>query len=83
MASPAALFPEHPHLSQEHLLNRPSLRAPKSLRRRPYRARRAVIAHVPLEYSPERTAPRRLIALATGLAALVVVELIVGLAVIA
>lgn len=64
-------------------MNRPLLRAPKSLRRRPYRARRAVIAHVPLEYSPERPTPRWLIALASVLAALVVVELIIGLAVIA
>jgi hypothetical protein len=64
-------------------VNRLLLRAPKSLRRRPYRARRVVIAHAPLEYSPERTAPRWLIALASVLAAVAVVELIVGLAVIA
>jgi len=64
-------------------VNRPLLRAPNSLRRRPYRARRAAIAHVPLEYSPERTAPRWLLVLASVLAALAIVELIVGLAVIA
>lgn len=63
-------------------MNRPLVRAPKSLRHRPYRARRAVIAHAPLEYSAERTAPRWLLVLASVLGALVVVELIVGLAVI-
>jgi len=63
-------------------LNRPLLRAPKSLRRRPIRARRAVAAHTPLEYSTDQRAPR-LIIIATVLAVVAIAELIVGLAVIA
>lgn len=64
-------------------MNRPLLRASKSLRRRPFRARRAVIAHTPLEYSTERTAPQWLPVVAAVLGLIVLVELIVALAVIA
>jgi len=64
-------------------LNRPLLRAPKSLRRRPIRARRAVAAHTPLEYSADQRVPWALIILATVLAVVAIAELIVGLAVIA
>ena len=64
-------------------MNRPLLRAPKSLRRRPIRARRAVAAHTPLEYSAEQRVPRALLIVATALAVLVIAELNVGLAVIA
>lgn len=62
-------------------MNRLLLRAPKSFRRRPYRARRAVIAHVPLEYSPERCAPRWLIVLASVLGAIAVAELVIAVVV--
>ncbi|MBD8477609.1 hypothetical protein [Microbacterium sp. CFBP 8794] len=65
-------------------MNRPLLRAPKSLRRRPYRARRvAAVIHGPFEYSTERAAPRALVIVATVLALLVIVELAVALVVIA
>jgi len=59
-------------------VNRLLLRAPKSLRRRPSRARRVVIAHAPLEYSPERTVPRWLIVLASVLGAVAVAELVIA-----
>lgn len=62
-------------------MNRLLLRAPKSLRRRPYRARRVVIANAPLKHSPERTAPMWLIVLASVLGAIAVAELLIAVVV--
>ncbi|MGW9345553.1 hypothetical protein ACWGR3_28790 [Streptomyces albidoflavus] len=63
-------------------MSRILVHTPKLARRRPVRARR-VVQHVPVEYSPERPAPRWLV-IGTGVLGLLVLALfVVGLVVIA
>ncbi|GLJ78662.1 hypothetical protein [Microbacterium imperiale] len=65
-------------------MNRLQLRASAALRRPPFRARRAAAGHhTPLEYSPAAPAPRWLIVGGGVLGVAGLVELIVGVAVIA
>ena len=64
--------------------NRLLLRRPAALRIRPVRARRVMrVQEAPVEYSTERSAPRWLIVGAGVLGALVTVEAVVGIAVLA
>jgi hypothetical protein len=63
-------------------MTRLQVRRPATLRRRPLRARRLAVTHeAPMEYSAPRPAPRWLVIGTGTLGAGVIVELIVGLAV--
>ncbi|NLP82610.1 hypothetical protein HF576_01990 [Microbacterium sp. CFH 90308] len=64
-------------------MSRLQLRTPAVLRRRPFHARRAVAHDAPMEYSTKPVAPRWLV-IGTGiLGAGVLVEILIGLAVLA
>lgn len=64
-------------------MSRLQLRAPKVLRRRPLRARRATVAHdTPMEYSP-RSTPRWVVVGTGVLGGLVAVELLAAVTVLA
>ncbi len=65
-------------------MNRLQMRAPSKMRRRPVAARRAAVAHTePIEYSTERPTPPILIILVGVLGAVVTVEAVFGLLVLA